>query len=75
MKYLPTINLWDNAMHSAVTSGRLKLQPGQWVRCGQSQPSRWVGIRSGGRSLLAVHPHGARGVSQERFKQALQCWT
>lgn len=72
MRYLPTVDLWNNAIHAAVCSGQIRLQPGQWVRCGQQRPSRFV--RWTGRSMQAVHPQGARGVSNERLKQAIACW-
>ena len=73
MKYLPTINLWDPAIAAALLNNQLKLQPGQWVKCGGDKPSRFVRI-SKGRSIQAVHPYGEYGISNERFKQALACW-
>jgi hypothetical protein len=72
MKYLPTINLWDPAINQAVVTGRLVLQPGQWVSCGSSKPSRFVKV-SKGRSIYAVHPQSDK-VTNERFKVALSCW-
>ena len=72
MKYLPVVNLWDPAINEAVVTGRLKLQPGQWVKCGSSKPSRWIKVSKGG-SLYAVHPQSDK-VTNERFKMALSCW-
>lgn len=54
MKYLPTIDLWNPGMTEALYSGALKLQRGQWVRCGQARPSRFV--RATRSSIWAVHP-------------------
>jgi len=58
MKYLPTLNLWDPAVGTAVATGRLRLQPGQWVRCGDQKPSRIVRDAgpAGRLSIWAVHP-------------------
>ena len=53
MKYLPTINLWDNKITEAIQSGRLKLQCGQWVQCGSGPKSRYV--KWTGKSHWALH--------------------
>lgn len=74
MKFLPVVDLWVPSINAAVRTGQLRLLPGQWVRCGQSRPSRWVGVTSGG-SLWAVHPHGADGVSNSRFRELLTVYT
>ena len=55
MKYLPTLDLWDPGIGKAVETGRLKLQRGQWVRCGQQKPSRVVNVSERG-TIWAVHP-------------------
>jgi len=54
MKYLPTLDLWAPGMTEALYSGALQLQRGQWVRCGQARPSRFV--RATRSSIWAVHP-------------------
>ena len=59
MKYLPTIQLWDNGMTTALSRGQLRLQTGQWVRCGpNAKPSRFVGVTASG-IIWAAHwnPH------------------
>ena len=54
MKYLPVINLWANGLTTAVLNGQLKLQCGQWIKCGQdTQKSIYIGTN--GRSIDAVH--------------------
>ena len=65
MKYLPTLDLWNSAIHQAVISGQIKLQCGQWVKCGGGKPSRFV--RSTGRSLWVAHPQENAKASNERF--------
>ena len=54
MKYLPTIDLWSSGIIDALHTGALKLQRGQWVRCGQERPSRFV--RATPASIWAIHP-------------------
>jgi len=66
MKYLPTINLWDNAVITALRNGQLRLQRGQWVSCGSDKPSRFVCMK--GNSVWAAHPQGKQGT-YKRFKQ------
>ena len=70
MKYLPAINLWDNATHQAVLSGQIKLQAGQWVRCGNGRLSRFV--RTTGRSIWVAHWQGSADATEKRFKALLK---
>jgi len=55
MRFLPTLDLWNPGVNVAVTSGRLVLQPGQWVKCGSDKPSRMVRVSDAG-VIHAVHP-------------------
>ena len=41
-------------MTEALYSGALQLQRGQWVRCGQEKPSRFV--RATPSQIWAIHP-------------------
>lgn len=66
MKYLPTVNLWNPAIASAVATGQMKLQAGQWVQCGQGNKSRFAGISSGG-TLYVAHHNGSVAAQQQRF--------
>lgn len=70
MRYLPTVDLWNNATNNAVRTGQLKLQPGQWVKCGNNRASRWCGKGRSG-SMVAAHPKGERGVSNSDFQTLL----
>ena len=65
MKYLPPIDLWDRAVNTALRNGQLKLQRGQWVKCGDEKCSRFVGMR--GDTIIAAHPDGT-GTTTERFR-------
>ena len=75
MKYLPTVDLWSPAIASAVRTGQLKLQPGQWVRCGSPKLSRFV--KATRNTVWAAHPEGPgfkdsdRKVSNVRFRALL----
>lgn len=70
MKYLPTIDLWATGIQEAIHQGQLKLQTGQWVRCGQKNPSRWVG--KVGNSLWVAHPQGTPKDSYTRFMSLVE---
>jgi hypothetical protein len=65
MKYLPTLDLWNHSIQSAILNGQIKLQCGQWVKCGEGKPSRFV--KSTGRSLWVAHPQGTPAKTRERF--------
>ena len=72
MQYLPTIDLWNPAFANAIRNGQLKLQVGQWVKCGGEKPSRFVTMR--GNSVWAVHPEGEEGVTMKRFSYISKVW-
>jgi len=72
MKFLPTVTL-DNATMTALRSGQLKLQRGQWVKIAphddKSKPSRFVSVQPG--FLNIVHPTGPHATGRfpvEAFK-------
>jgi hypothetical protein len=65
MKYLPTINLWETGIQEAILCGQLKLQCGQWVKCGGGKPSRFVKAKK--HSLWVAHPQGSPQATRDRF--------
>ena len=65
MKYLPTINLWESGIQEAILRGQLKLQCGQWVKCGGDKPSRFV--KAMAHSIWAAHPQDTPQATRERF--------
>ena len=69
--YIPTIDLWQGDRIDQLIKGALVLAPGQWVKCGpQDKPSRFCGVTSTG-TIVAVHPHGRRGISMSQFRAAM----
>ena len=70
MKFVPTVNLWDPAISRLIQDGRLKLQRGQWVRCGLERRSRIVNI-SGSGLIWAVHPRTDKGRDSEQYQSWL----
>ena len=65
MRYTKVVDLWDHNTAHMVRTGQLKLQAGQWVKCGQEQPSRFVKIQDSG-VIVAAHPQD--GNTRKRFK-------
>lgn len=65
MRYLPTVNLWNNAIHSAIVSGQLTLIPGQWIQCGAGRKSRFVSVNNG--VINAVHWSGTAKATNTAF--------
>jgi hypothetical protein len=54
MKFAPILDLWDNGVQDALYSGALRLQRGQWIKCGKdSRPSRFV--RANKNQIWLVH--------------------
>jgi len=76
MKYLPAFNIIAPGIYEAVRSGRLLLQPGQWVKIGDdplAKPSRFISASPGYMNI--VHPTGpfARGrFTVEVFKARME---
>lgn len=70
MKYLPTINLWDAGVQTALLNGQLKLQSGQWVHCGNTRDhkSRFVRVTKGG-CIHVAHWQGNGKDTLERYNQ------
>jgi len=66
MRFQSTIDLWADGVIDALHSGALRLQPGQWVRCGNARASRFAGVTP--RSIVATHPRGEEGVCLQTFK-------
>ena len=63
MRFLPTLDLWDPGIHAAVWFGRLKLQCGQWVKCGKDgAPARWVCMKP--YSMWVAHSEGEHKTSR-----------
>jgi hypothetical protein len=71
MKYLPTIDLWNPALNNAVRTGQLKLQTGQWVKCGNDKKSRFICVKKGG-TIWASHWQGDSKSTTKRFKTLLE---
>jgi hypothetical protein len=70
MKYLPTVNLWDNTTQEAIKSGQIKLQVGQWCRCGtEGKRCRYVSHTKN--SINVVHWQGSSKLTNELFKRRL----
>ncbi len=70
MKYLPTVNLWNPAIASAIETGQMKLQCGQWVKCGTDKLSRFV--CKAGNSLWVAHWQGNSKDTKLRFQNLLR---
>lgn len=67
MRYLPTVNLWNRGIHTALVLGQLKLIPGQWVQCGDGPKSRFISISNG--VINAVHWAGTGKATRAKFLQ------
>ena len=66
MQYQKTINLWAGDNEQRLRDGRLRLQCGQWVKCGNDPiKSRYIGIF--GLSVWVAHGVDHKAVVK-RFK-------
>ena len=74
MKFIKTPDLYDPQTRADFDSGKLKLQVGQWIRCGSEHLSRFVKVTDSG-SIWAVHPRGAAGIKAQEFSHTVKIWT
>jgi hypothetical protein len=68
MKYLKTLNIWDQSIASAIMSNQIKLQRGQWLLCGSGKLSRYVSHTK--HSINAIHWQGSSKATNKKFKIA-----
>lgn len=66
MKYQKTIDLWNPTISQAVHNGTMKLQRGQWVKCGEGALSRFVQRMQSG-TLWVSHWQGSPSSTRNRF--------
>jgi len=67
MKYQAPIDLWAKGMQANIAAGRVKIQRGQWVYCGNPDHlSRYVGHTEDG-YFDVVHWSGSKSSTAERF--------
>ena len=66
MKYLPTIDLNQPGIATALYDGQLKLQCGQWVLNGPGTKSRFVG-RWNRNTVWAVHGTDKKHATKKDF--------
>lgn len=66
---IKTPNVWDPVIHSALTNGALRLQPGQWVRCGadNDHAAIWVGINPRSKVMYVAHWKGSRAATLRQY--------
>ena len=55
MKFIKPVDLWDESIVQAIKQGNLKLQKGQWVRCGSGQLSRFIQYKPHSDTFDCVH--------------------
>ena len=74
MRYMTTLNVWDNSIKKAIETGQIKLQRGQWLRCGtEGRRCRYVGLTSG-KSIWATHWQGSPERTNSKFLNAVEAY-
>ena len=66
MRFRKTVDLWDSKNITRILDGSLRLQTGQWVRCGSDKLSRFVRLLPCG-TIHAAHWNGSGAARQSRF--------
>ena len=72
MRYTKTLNLWAEGVQDGIANGTIKLQRGQWLRCGtNNRPCRLVEVMESG-SLHLIHWQGSAARTAHCFKVAVK---
>ena len=75
MRYIATLDIWKPSIQDAIKSGQIKLQRGQWLRCGNSKHRcRYVGLL-GDRSIWVTHWMGSSRGTNLKFLDAVKAYT
>ena len=70
MRYMTTLNVWDHSIKTAIETGQIKLQRGQWQRCGtEGKRCRYVGLLND-KSIWATHWQGSPERTNAKFLNA-----
>jgi hypothetical protein len=70
MIFVKTIDLWCKSTVRAIQSGQLKLQCGQWVRCGNDkQLSRYISYDKNSGVFNVVHGGSNKEVNHRFFSR------
>mgnify|MGYP001284670062 CR=1 FL=1 len=74
MRFTKTLDLWAPGIQESIQSGEIKLQRGQWCRCGtQGTRCRYVGQL--GRGLWVTHWQGSPTATNDKFIDAVQAFS
>jgi len=72
MKYISTLDIWSPQIQEAIVSGQIKLQRGQWLRCGSTgKRCRFVGITGGG-TVHVIHWQGSSSETNRVFMSHIE---
>ena len=72
MRYIKTLNIWAEGVEEAITTGAIKLQRGQWLRCGTNKkPCRFVEVMNSG-VLNVVHWKGTPAKTSHCFNVSIK---
>jgi len=70
MRYMTTLNVWDHSIKTAIETGQIKLQRGQWLRCGtEGKRCRYVGLLNDN-SIWVTHWQGSPERTNAKFLNA-----
>lgn len=58
-RFIPAPDLWNPDTRAALDSGALRLQPGQWIKCGPGPLSRFYSHNPATGHVTAFHGSGA----------------
>tara|TARA_R100001463_G_scaffold103844_1_gene158341 strand:+ start:327 stop:569 length:243 start_codon:yes stop_codon:yes gene_type:complete len=74
MQYMTTLNVWDHSIKKAIENGQIKLQCGQWLRCGtKGKRCRYVGLTSG-KSIWVTHWQGSPEKTNADFLNSVEAY-
>lgn len=72
MKYLPTLDIHNRAIGSAIESGQIKLQIGQWLTCGVNNDHKCRFVGFCGACIWVTHWQGNSRATNLKFLASIK---
>jgi hypothetical protein len=72
MKFLKTLNIWDEGIQQAILNGQLRVQSGQWMTCGKGNLHKCRYVSHSKHSINVVHWQGSSKATNELFMSRVE---
>ena len=72
MKYRKPLNLWATGVQEQILSGAIKIQTGQWLKCGNAPDKLCRYVSHNGRTINVTHWQGSAAETNQLFQKRIK---